>query len=62
MVSMKTVDREFTAIIAKKGRWYTGTVGEIPGVNSRGRTLVHLRRNRKEAIHLMLESNRSIAC
>jgi predicted RNase H-like HicB family nuclease len=61
MKSMKTMDREFTAIIEKKGRWYIGTVEEIPGVNSQGRTLVELRRNLKEAIQLIVESNRSIA-
>jgi predicted RNase H-like HicB family nuclease len=57
---MKTMDREFTAIIEKKGHWYIGTVEEIPGVNSQGRTLVELRRNLKEAIRLIVESNRSI--
>ncbi len=61
MVPTKTMDREFTAIIEKKGRWYIGTVEEIPGVNSQGRTLVELRRNLKEAIQLIVESNRSIA-
>ena len=61
MNSMKTMDREFTAIIEKKGRWYIGTVEEIPGVNSQGRTLVELRRNLKEAIQLIVESNRSLA-
>jgi predicted RNase H-like HicB family nuclease len=61
MNSMKTMDREFTAIIEKKGHWYIGTVEEIPGVNSQGRTLLELRRNLKEAIQLIVESNRSIA-
>jgi len=61
MNSMKTMDREFTAIIEKKGRWYIGTVEEIPGVNSQGRTLLELRRNLKEAIQLIVESNRSLA-
>ena len=60
MASMKTMDREFTAIIEKKGHWYIGTVEEIPGVNSPGRTPVELRRNLKEAIRLIVESNRSI--
>jgi predicted RNase H-like HicB family nuclease len=59
--SMKTMDLEFTAIIEKKGRWYIGTVEEIPGVNSQGRTLVELRRNLKEAMQLIVESNHSIA-
>jgi predicted RNase H-like HicB family nuclease len=61
IVSMKTMDREFTAIIEIKCRWYIGTVEEIPGVNSQGCTLVELRRNLKEAIQLIVESNRSSA-
>jgi predicted RNase H-like HicB family nuclease len=61
MNPMKTMDRKFTAIIEKKGRWCIGTVEEIPGVNSQGRTPVELRRNLKEAIQLIVESNRSIA-
>ncbi|MGO9589196.1 MAG: type II toxin-antitoxin system HicB family antitoxin [Candidatus Acidiferrales bacterium] len=54
------MQREFTAIIEKKGRWYIGTIEEIPGVNTQGRTLSEVRRNLKEAIELILESNRSL--
>jgi len=54
------MEREFTAVIEKKGRWYVGTVEEIPGVNTQGRTLAEVRRNLKEAIHLILEANRSV--
>lgn len=54
------MEREFTAIIEKRGRWYVGTVEEIPGVNTQGRTLPEVRRNLKEAIHLILEANRSL--
>ena len=53
--------REFTAVIEKKGRWYVGTVEEIPGVNTQGRTLAEVRRNLKEAISLIVEANRSLA-
>ncbi|HTZ99904.1 MAG TPA: type II toxin-antitoxin system HicB family antitoxin [Candidatus Aquilonibacter sp.] len=52
--------REFTAIIEKKGRWYVGTIEEIPGVNTQGRTLSEVRKNLKEAIELILEANRSL--
>jgi predicted RNase H-like HicB family nuclease len=55
------MQREFTAVIEKKGRWYVGTVEEIPGVNTQGRTLAEVRRNLKEAVTLILETNRSIA-
>jgi len=54
------MEREFTAIIEKRGRWYVGSVEEIPGVNTQGRTLPEVRRNLKEAIHLILEANRSL--
>lgn len=54
------MEREFTAVIEKRGRWYVGTVEEIPGVNTQGRTLPEVRRNLKEAIHLILEANRSL--
>jgi predicted RNase H-like HicB family nuclease len=54
------MQREFTAVIEKRGRWYIGTVEEIPGVNTQGRTLRELRRNLKEAIQLILEANRLV--
>ncbi|HEY6467911.1 MAG TPA: type II toxin-antitoxin system HicB family antitoxin [Candidatus Acidoferrales bacterium] len=54
------MEREFTVVIEKRGRWYVGTVEEIPGVNTQGRTLPEIRRNLKEAIHLILEANRSL--
>ncbi len=55
------MERAFTAVIEKKGRWYIGTVEEIPGVNTQGRTLAEVRRNLKEAVSLILEANRSLA-
>jgi predicted RNase H-like HicB family nuclease len=51
------MQREFTAVIEKKGRWYVGTVEEIPGVNTQGRTLAEVRRNLKEAVTLILETH-----
>jgi predicted RNase H-like HicB family nuclease len=50
------MQREFTAVIEKRGRWYIGTVEEIPGVNTQGRSLRELRRSLKEAIQLILEA------
>ncbi|HEX4076737.1 MAG TPA: type II toxin-antitoxin system HicB family antitoxin [Candidatus Acidoferrales bacterium] len=52
------MQREFTAIIEKRGRWYIGTIEEIPGVNTQGRSLAEVRKNLKEAIELILVSNR----
>ena len=53
------MQREFTAVIEKKGRWYVGTIEEIPGVNTQGRTLTEVRRNLKEAIFLCLATETS---
>ena len=51
------MEREFTAVIRKRGRWYVAYVEEIPGVNSQGRTLFDARRNLREALRLILETN-----
>jgi predicted RNase H-like HicB family nuclease len=61
MISANTMNRDFTAVIEKKGRRYIGTVAEVRGVNSQGRTLVELRRNIQEAVQLILESNCSVS-
>jgi predicted RNase H-like HicB family nuclease len=58
---MEDMEREFTAVIEKKGRWYVAFVEEIPGVNTQGRTLAEARRNLKEALALILETNRKLA-
>ncbi len=55
------MEREFTAVIEKRGRWYVAYVEEIPGVNTQGRTLREARRNLKEALHLVIETNRHLA-
>ena len=55
------MEREYTAVIEKRGRWYVAYVEEIPGVNTQGRTLKEARSNLKEALALILEANRSLA-
>ena len=52
---------EFTAVFEKRGKWYIGCVEEVPGVNTQGRTLKEARSNLKEALRLILRTNRSIA-
>jgi predicted RNase H-like HicB family nuclease len=54
------VERKFTAVIEKHGRWYIAYVEEIPGVNTQGRTLAETRENLKEALQLILEENRRL--
>jgi len=50
--------RQFTAVYKKHGKWYLGWIEEIPGVNTQGKTLKEARENLKEAIFLILETNR----
>lgn len=52
--------KQFTAVYKKRGRWYIGWVEEVPGVNTQGRTLKELKDNLKDALELILETNRII--
>jgi predicted RNase H-like HicB family nuclease len=52
--------KEFTAVYKKRGKWYVGWVEEVPGANSQARTLKGLKENLKEAVGLVLESNRDV--
>jgi len=46
----------FTAVMQKEGKWWTGWIEEIPGVNGQGRTrkefLASLRSALKEALEI----------
>lgn len=59
--SMNLNQREFTAVYQKKGKWMIAWVEEIPGVNTQGKTLKEAKENLKEAIRLVLETNRALA-
>ncbi len=49
---------EFKVVFVRSGSWYAAYVPDLPGAHSQGRTLAESRRNIKEAIALVLESNR----
>jgi len=49
---------QFTAIYKKFGNWYVGWVEEIPGANTQGKTLKEVKENLKEALALILETNK----
>ncbi len=51
----------FTAVYEKRDRWYVGYVEEIPGVNTQGKTLSEVKKNLREALGLILETNRLLA-
>ncbi|PIT96699.1 HicB family protein [Candidatus Campbellbacteria bacterium CG10_big_fil_rev_8_21_14_0_10_35_52] len=50
--------RKFTANYKKTGKWYSAWVEEIPGVNTQGKTLKEAKENLKEALMLVLETNK----
>ncbi len=52
---------QFSAVYVKSGKWYVAYVEEIPGVNTQGRTLAEAKKNLKEALELVLESNKDLA-
>lgn len=58
---MTTNKRQFTAIYQKTGKWFSAWIEEIPGVNTQGRTLKEAKENLKEALQLILETNRALA-
>ncbi len=50
--------RQFTAVYKKQGKWHLGWIEEVPGVNTQGKTLKEAKENLKEALSLVLETNR----
>ncbi len=52
---------KFTAIYKKSGKWYLGWIEEISGVNTQGKTLKEAKENLKEALLLVLETNKMIS-
>ena len=51
----------FTAVFEQEGDWWMGSVEELPGANTQGRTLDEARENLKEAVRLVVEANRELA-
>ena len=50
----------FTAVYRKSGKWWAAYVEEVPGVNTQGATLAEARANLKEALAMVLETNREL--
>jgi predicted RNase H-like HicB family nuclease len=51
----------FTAVFQQSDGWWAAYVEEVPGVNTQGKTLEEARKNLKEALLLVLETNRELA-
>ncbi|MCX6731543.1 MAG: type II toxin-antitoxin system HicB family antitoxin [Candidatus Parcubacteria bacterium] len=54
------MSRQFTATYKKSGKWYLGWIEEIPGVNTQGKTLKEVKENLKDALLLILETNKML--
>ncbi len=55
------MESTLTAVFEKVPEGYIGYVEELPGANTQGKTLEETRENLKEAIELVLKSNRQLA-
>jgi predicted RNase H-like HicB family nuclease len=55
------MELQFTAVFKKAPEGYIGFVEELPGANTQGATLKEARQNLREAISLILETNRAVA-
>ncbi|MCC5634603.1 type II toxin-antitoxin system HicB family antitoxin [Nostoc sp. CHAB 5844] len=55
------MQNSFTAVFEKIDDWYIGYVQELPGANVQEKTLEEARESLKEAIELILISNRELA-
>lgn len=55
------MERKFTAVFRKEGKWWIGYTEELPGANTQGKTLEEARENLKEAISLIIEANHELA-
>ncbi len=55
---MKAKSRTFTAVLKKVKGGYTAWIEEMPGVISEGKTRRETEANVKDALELMLETNR----
>jgi len=54
------METTFTAVFEKVDDWYIGYVEELPGANTQGKTLDEVRENLREAIELIVVSNREL--
>lgn len=52
---------KFTGVFEQEGDWWIAYIEELPGVNTQGRTMEEARENLKEAVKLIIETNRELA-
>ena len=49
---------KFTAVFEQDGEWWIGYLEELPGANTQGRTLAEARENLKDAVRLLIATDR----
>jgi predicted RNase H-like HicB family nuclease len=54
------MEQTFEATIEKCNKWYIGWVDAVPGAFSQGKTVEEVEDNLKEAVQLILESQREL--
>lgn len=54
------MEQTLTAIFEKVPEGYIGYVEELPGANTQAKTLKETRENLKEAVELVIETNRQL--
>ncbi len=54
------MEQTFEATIEKREKWYIGWVDAVPGAFSQGKTVKEVEENLKEAVQLILESQRDL--
>ena len=55
------MDLTLNAVYLKVPEGYIGFVKELPGANTQGKTLEEVRENLREAVELVVETNRLLA-
>jgi predicted RNase H-like HicB family nuclease len=54
------MEQSFEATIEKRDKWYIGWVDAIPGAFSQGKTIKEVEENLKEAVQLIIQSQREL--
>ena len=55
------MENRFTAAFQKTDKWWVAFVEELPGANTQGENIDEARENLKEAVELILKSNRELS-
>jgi predicted RNase H-like HicB family nuclease len=58
---MNAMENRYTGVFENVGDWWIGHVEELPGCNVQEPSLEEARESLKEAIHLIVQSNRELA-